>query len=169
MYNLEKDNFEKLKKITEEIYDLQEKDKKETDPNKKNEIINEYFKKVKEGNELLLNKFCFLLQQFDGKKVYYISNKKSNVNIKGFEKITDKCKEYITLLKKNEDSVYEGGQDLTEEETKKINDFEKENKDCYLLMKVTFIKKNLKNPAEGQDKEQIVTYHEIIDIFKKKQ
>lgn len=168
MYNLEKENFENLKKITEESFDLNEKLTKETDQQKQNEIKNEISKKQKEFEELLLNKFIFKLKKCNGNKVYFISNKKSNVNIKGFEKITDKCKEYITLIKKEVDSAYEGGQKLNEEEIEKINDFEKKNKDCYMLEKISFLKKKLKTPLQGQDKEQIVEYSEVVDIFKKK-
>ena len=164
LYDLDKNTVEKLKAKSKEINDLRVKNSKEDDPQKNNKIQDEIDKKTKELNEILVNKFYFYLARLDGFDGYKISYKKNNINIVGYEKVTEKHKDYIESCKKYEDYPYEGGPNINQDDIDKIDEFKKNNGEFYILYKVTKLQKKKKNDT----KNEIVDYSEIVDIFKKK-
>lgn len=163
LYNLDKNTVEKLKAKSKEIRDLKVK-KQKCNPENLNKILDEINKKTDELDEILVNKFYFQLLRLDGIDGYKISYKKNNINIVGYEKVTEKHKDYIELYKKCEDYKYEGGPNINQDDINKFNEFEKNNGEFYILYKVTKLQKKKKNAT----KNEIVDYTEIVDIFKKK-
>ena len=162
--DLDSASEEKLKKLYEELEKLNEEISKKSvndadykDIFKKIEDKDQEIKKVKSG------KFFFMLKRVDGKESYMICYKKTNINIKGYKKAKEEFSDIINLYKKLQDSKYDGGSDLTTEELEKLNNFYEKNKELFILYKVTYLEKKVKD----SDKSKVVEYSEIIDIYKK--
>jgi len=168
LIDLDNDSIKKINNIKEEIKKLQEK-KKQNDPSdigafiEIEKIEKEIEKKQKEIEKVKLNKFYFYLYSLNGEKDYKIRCKKTNVNIKGYQKAKEEYKEYLDLLQKDYDSSYEGGIELSDADKSKLEKFKDSNGNFFILTKITYLEKKHKYLNELQ----VVPYTEIIDIYKK--
>lgn len=156
IYNIDKNTLENIKKIVEEILELEEE----------NNVLNtdKIKKKDEEIGQYLLNKFYYKLSRVDDKEKYFISGKITNVNIKGYKKVTSDYEDIIKIYNKTYSSRYEGCEACTQEDKDKLDKFKKENSDFFLLCKDTKLQKKIK----GSDKNSFEDVLEVIDIFKKK-
>ena len=172
MLGLSREDTKKIAQLNENIIEIDIK-KNKIELEKPNGYLNDVdYKnlqkqmedKYQEINKLKSGKFYFYLERVDRKCSYTISCKKTDIDLKNYVKVTNDYKGIIDLIKKFIDSIYEGGQKLTVDEGKKLSDFLEKNKELFILYKVTYLEKKIK----GSDKNEVVEYKEIIDIFRKK-
>jgi len=151
LLDLDKESIEKLKKLYKEYFELRGK-------------YQDTSKTKKEIDKVKLNKFYFELCSLDGEKNYSIRCKKTNINIKGYKKVTEECKDILNLLQRNADEFYENGTDLSPDDRKKLNEFKKSNGEFFTLAKITYLEKK----DRDSNSLGIVPYVEYLEIYKKK-
>ena len=152
LLDLDKESIEKLKKLRNEIKEF-----------KKKHNIQEVNKREEDIKKVKLNKFYYKLYSLDGKKNYIIRGKITNVNIKRYKKVKKEYGDILNLCQKYNDSFYENGTNLSDDDNEKLNKFIESNGEFLILSKITYLeKKDRDSNALG-----IVEYEEILDIYKK--